>query len=125
MNKVIAIVAFFAITLSSTQASAQLLSVNNSTVETSSIANTSQKDWSFYTDRDNRILFIDFEKITCNLTGIVVKDKDNKVIFKDDALWQLPVNTIYEVDFSKFATGDYNVELKSFATVIKKSVSIL
>jgi hypothetical protein len=132
MNKIIALFAFFAATLLSTSASAQLLSVNPSDNETTTTTFPStnavtaiQKDWSFYTDRESRILFIDFEKITCNLTGIVVKDKNNKVIFKDDALWELPVNTIYEVDFSKFTSGDYSVELKSFSSVFKKTVSIL
>jgi hypothetical protein len=128
MNKIVAIATFCATLFFALPAHAQLLSVANSETETKQQATQPtniQQDWSFYTDRESRILYIDFEKITCNLTGLVVKDKENKIIFKDDALWELPVNTIYEVDFSKFSTGDYVVELKSFSSVFKKTVSIL
>jgi hypothetical protein len=120
MNKFIAAVVFMTAILAQNPAHAQLLSLN------STEANKSDKkqDWSFYTDAENRMLYIDFEKINVNLNGIVVKNKEGKVIFKDDALWELPVNTIYEVDFSKEPKGDYTVEVRTFTMTLRKTVTI-
>jgi hypothetical protein len=104
---------------------AQLLSTATPSTEvtTSNIA-TDKPEWSLFTDRENSMVYIDFEKINVNLNGLVVKDKEGKVVFKDDALWQLPVNTIYEVDFSKLPKGDYSIELKSFTATLKQDVAI-
>jgi hypothetical protein len=120
MNKIITAAVFMTALFAQNPAHAQLLSLNST--ETSKSDN--KQDWSFYTDAENRMLYIDFEKINVNLNGIVVKNKEGKVIFKDDALWQLPVNTIYEVDFSKEPKGDYTVEVRTFTTTLRKTVTI-
>lgn len=120
MNKIITAAVFMTALFAQNPAHAQLLSLNNA--ETSKSDN--KQDWSFYTDAENRMLYIDFEKINVNLNGIVVKNKEGKVIFKDDALWELPVNTIYEVDFSKEPKGDYTVEVRTFTTTLRKTVTI-
>jgi hypothetical protein len=119
MNKFIAAVAFMTAIFAQNPAHAQLLSLKSTEASQSA-----KQDWSFYTDAENRMLYIDFEKINVNLNGIVVKNKDGKVVFKDDALWELPVNTIYEVDFSKEPKGDYIVEVKTFTTTLRKTVTI-
>jgi hypothetical protein len=120
MNKIIAAVVFMTAIFAQNPAHAQLLSLNSTETNKSD----KQQDWSFYTDAENRMLYIDFEKINVNLNGVVVKNKEGKVIFKDDALWELPVNTIYEVDFSKEPKGDYVVEVKTFTTTLRKTVTI-
>jgi hypothetical protein len=120
MNKIIAAVAFMTAIFAQNPAHAQLLSLNS----TEANKLEKQQDWSFYTDAENRMLYIDFEKINVNLNGVVVKNKEGKVVFKDDALWQLPVNTIYEVDFSKEPKGDYIVEVRTFTTTLRKTVTI-
>ena len=120
MNKIITAVVFMTALFAQNPAHAQLLSLNNAETNKSDI----KQDWSFYTDAENRMLYIDFEKINVNLNGIVVKNKEGKVVFKDDALWDLPVNTIYEVDFSKEPKGDYIVEVKTFTTTLRKTVTI-
>ena len=120
MNKIIAAVVFMTALFAQNPAHAQLLSLNST--ETNKSDN--KQDWSFYTDAENRMLYIDFEKINVNLNGIAVKNKEGKVIFKDDALWELPVNTIYEVDFSKEPKGDYTVEVRTFTTTLRKTVTI-
>ena len=103
---------------------AQLLSLNTTTgYETTKQADNT-RDWSIYTDSENRMLYVDFEKINVNLSNITVKDLEGKILFKDETLWQLPVNTIYEIDFSKFPKGNYVIELKTFTNVIKKNVTI-
>jgi hypothetical protein len=120
MNKFIAAVVFMTAIFAQNPAHAQLLSLNSTEANKSD----KQQDWSFYTDAENRMLYIDFEKINVNLNGIVVKNKEGKVVFKDDALWELPVNTIYEVDFSKEPKGDYTVEVRTFTTTLRKTVTI-
>ncbi len=107
-------------------ANAQLLSTNNLTSggETTKQTELKQNDWSIFTDNENRLAYIDFEKINVNLSGLTVKNTEGDVVFKDDALWQLPVNTIYEVDFSKYPKGEYTIELKSFTATINKKVTV-
>ena len=120
MTKIVAATAFIAVFFCISPANAQMLSVQNSTTTTEN----KQQDWSFYTDAANRMLYIDFEKINVNLAAVSVKTLDGKLVFKDDSLWQLPVNTIYEVDFSKQPKGDFVVELRTFTTTIRRTVTI-
>ena len=102
---------------------AQLLSLNTIGYETMKQTDNT-RDWSIFTDSENRMLYVDFEKINVNLSNITVRDLEGKILFKDETLWQLPVNTIYEIDFSKFPKGNYVIELKTFTNVIKKNVTI-
>ncbi len=81
------------------------------------------QDWSIYNDEDNNIYYIDFEKITFNLSEIVVLNEQNEEVFKEDVL-DLPVNSIYELDFKPFGTGQFKIELRSFTKFIKKDVLI-
>ena len=124
MKKIlVATFVFVAISMTS-PVHAQLLSTSNAPIGTdaSKITNDPVQDWSFYTDNENHILYIDFEKINVNLSSLSLRDAANKVVFRDEALWQLPVNTIYEVDFSNKPKGDYVVELRTFTTVLKKTL---
>jgi hypothetical protein len=116
--------AFFLASASLTPLHAQLLSVNNSNSNDKTEVNDNKLNWSVYTDNENHVVYIDFEKINLNLNGIVVKDGEGKVVFKDDALWQLPVNTIYEVDCSNYPKGEYLIELRTFTTVMRKAISV-
>ena len=80
-------------------------------------------NWSFYVDEENKIYFIDFEKLNVNLSTIIVKDENGKVLVNDDVV-DLPVNTIYEIDFSEYGMGEYQVEIRSYTGFIRKNVSI-
>jgi len=81
-------------------------------------------DWSFYSDDENKTYFVDFEKLSFNLSEIVVKNDQGEIIMREDVL-DLPVNTIFELDFSEFETGNYMIELRSFKGMLKKEVSLL
>ncbi len=83
----------------------------------------SESDWSFYSDDENKTYFIDFEKLSFNLSEIVVKDQKGKIVVREDVL-DLPVNTIFELDFSTFNSGSYIIELRSFKGMLKKEVSL-
>ncbi|MBL7818399.1 MAG: DUF3244 domain-containing protein [Saprospiraceae bacterium] len=107
-----------------TPLNAQLLSISTPNGNDSSKLSSSIKEWSFYTDNENRIVYIDFEKIDVNLSSVTVKDKDSQIVFRDENLWQLPVNTIYEVDFSSKPKGQYSIELRTFTATLKKTITI-
>ncbi len=81
------------------------------------------EEWSFFMDEDKQVYYIDFETISVNLNEVIIKNEGGDVVMKDD-LWGLPVNTIYELDFSPFEKGEYEVELRSFTGVLRKTVSI-
>ncbi len=124
MNKLFSAAAIMVAFSIITPLNAQLLSISSPSGNDSSNSNETTKDWSFYTDNENRILYIDFEKIDVNLSSVSVKDTDNKVVFKDENLWALPVNTIYEVDFSSKPKGHYTIELRTFTATLKKVITI-
>jgi hypothetical protein len=107
-----------------TPLNAQLLSISSPNGNDSSKLSSSIKDWSFYTDNENQMLYIDFDKIDVNLSSVAVKDANHKVVFKDENLWQLPVNSIYELDFSNKPKGQYTIELRTFTTTLKKVITI-
>jgi len=80
-------------------------------------------NWSFYVDEENKVYFIDFEKLNVNLSTIIVKNEKGEVLVNDDVV-DLPVNTIYEIDFSEYGVGEYQVEIRSYTGFIRKNVLI-
>jgi TRAP-type mannitol/chloroaromatic compound transport system permease large subunit len=81
------------------------------------------ENWSFYKDEENKICYVDFEKIDFNLSEIIVKNEDGEILLRDDVL-DLPVNTIYEIDLSEYGAGEYQIELRSFTEIIRKEVNM-
>ena len=79
--------------------------------------------WAFYADEENKVYYIDFESLNVNLSDISVRRKNGEVVMRED-VFELPVNTIYEIDFNQFGAGQYDIELRSFTGVIRRSVSI-
>jgi len=91
--------------------------------EASQLKEIKNEDWSIFADEENRVYYIDFESLSFNLSNIIVKNEDGKVVLKED-VFDLPVNTIYEIDYSDYETGEYQVELRSFTAIIRKTISI-
>ncbi len=88
------------------------------------LANTeSDENWSFYIDEENQLYFIDFETINVNLSDIIVKSDEGEILLRED-VFELPVNTIYEIDFSPYGAGTYHIELRSFTGMMQREVSI-
>ncbi len=83
----------------------------------------SGEDWTLYADEENKLYYIDFELLSVNVSDIVVKDSSGKVLIQEK-VFDLPVNTIYELDFSAYAPGNYMIELRSFTDVIRKQIRI-
>jgi len=87
------------------------------------ILERNDNNWSFYADTENMAYFIDFATIDFNLSDIIIKDGEGQVIFEDEVL-NLPLDTIYEIDFSPFGPGSYDIELHSFTGFMKKNIEI-
>ena len=95
----------------------------SATHQSSDLQEIHDNNWSLYSDEEHKVYYIDFETLKVNLSDIIVKNDHGKVLLKDD-VFELPVNTIYEIDFNKYGKGTYHIELRSFTGVIRKSISI-
>jgi len=81
-----------------------------------------ENNWSFYSDKESELCYIDFESINVNLNEIVVKDQKGAIVFKE-AVDGLPVDSIYELDCSQFPIGVYTIELHSYTGIFKRTFS--
>ena len=88
--------------------------------------NTAAYNWSFLTDQKNKALYIDFEALGGKMNRLVVKSGKNKIVIQDNHLFDLPFNTIYEIDLDKLKRGSYIVELFTYShEIIRKEITIL
>lgn len=92
--------------------------------ELASVNNTIEADWSFYEDEENKLYLIDLETIPHNIQDIVVLNSYNKEIIWEESVFDLPVNSIYELDYSKYPKGKYQIELRSISGILKKEIEI-
>lgn len=87
------------------------------------LVNDASEDWTIYADEENKVFYIDFENLTFNLNDIVVLNESGDVVHEDE-VFDLPVNTIYELDLSSQRAGTYYIELRAFTGLIRKTVSV-
>ncbi len=81
------------------------------------------ENWSFYSDDESKLFYIDFEKLIFNVSNIVVLDENGEEVYNDDVL-DLPVNSIYELDLNNFETGTYQIELRTYTGVTRKELLV-
>lgn len=100
-------------------------SAENNTIErfSNELPSIDGDNWTFYLDTESKVYYIDFETISVNLSDLKVVNESGEVVKKDN-LWNLPVNTIYELDFTDLKPGKYKVELRSYTGIITKEVVI-
>jgi hypothetical protein len=89
----------------------------------SSLLNMDTESWSLYADEENNLYYVDFATLSVNLNDIVVTRDDGEVVLREQ-VFDLPVDTIYEIDFNQYGAGNYMIELRSFTDVIRRKVSI-
>ncbi len=70
------------------------------------------EEWTFHTNANDQILYIDFEKLNNQLEELTVKNTSNKVVY-EDLLYELPMNAIYEVSLKSLPAGTYIIELRT------------
>jgi hypothetical protein len=88
-----------------------------------SLVNPDDEEWTYYLDEEKKVYYIDFESISVNLTDIIIKDSQGKVVYEDE-VFELPVDTIYEIDMNQFAGGRYRIEIKSYTNTTVKEVTL-
>jgi len=83
-------------------------------------------NWSFHTNQKGKLLYIDFESLGGKMNRFVLKSAEKTVVIEDNHLFDLPVNTIYEVNLEKLKRGSYFVELYTYDdTMIREEITIL
>ncbi len=87
------------------------------------LTNPDDDQWTYFLNAEKKSYFIDFESISVNLTEILIKNKVGDTIYRDD-VFDLPVDTIYEIDLSGFSPGNYTIEVKSFIQSTTKSFTL-
>jgi len=92
-------------------------------VASESLLHIENDEWSLFADEENQLYYVDFATLSVNLNDIVVTRQDGEVVLRDD-LFNLPVDTIYEIDFSQYGQGSYTIELRSFTEVIRREIEI-
>ena len=101
-----------------TYTSAQTTASNTSDISSSlAVWEMGEEDWTFYLDQEKKVYYIDFESINVNLSDIKVINEQGEVVL-NDKLWDLPVNTIYELDMRNLKPGKYRIELRTYTSVI-------
>lgn len=77
----------------------------------------------FATDPDSKICFIDFMKIDGYAKQLIVKNAAGDVVL-DEPVWELPENTLYELDYNEYKEGNYTVEIQTYSTAIKQQIKV-
>ncbi len=95
----------------------------NTTIKASSQPFSTSTDWTLFADEENKLYYIDFETLTFNVSDVVVKNDAGEVLLRDK-VFDLPVDTIYELDFSHYKSGKYEIELRTFTEVVRKTVHL-
>ena len=78
----------------------------------------------FYTDSENKVLYIDFERLVGNVQTITLLNQKGEVIFQDTQTQRLAVNTIYEIDYSTYPKGEYVLEVSTYTEKMKQSIKL-
>ena len=124
MQQKFLLVFFFMITMGFTTTAQSLASnKNGEAIQSSKLKEIQADNWDIFADDENKIYYVDFESLNITLSDIVVKNASGSVILKDD-VFDLPVDTIYEIDLSDQKKGTYKIELRSFTSVIRKSIQV-
>jgi len=133
------ILSFLALALVSTTVLAQqsntnseLLVASNSKTNTDAVdwANFENEidgteDWTFQQNSAGDILYIDFERTGQKMEHLTLKNSEGTVVKSDYDLFDLPINTIYELNLENLPRGTYFVELYTFEEqVIKETITI-
>ncbi len=83
----------------------------------------SPSSWTLFEDQIEKSFYIDFDSFNLNLKEVLIKNIQGDVIYRHK-VHELPVDAIYELDFSKFPSGYYTIEVHSFINKFSKPVEL-
>lgn len=84
--------------------------------------NVTDIDGVFFMDPESKVCFIDFAMLDGYAKHLVVRNGDEIIV--DERVWELPTNTIYELDYANYSQGNYLVELHTYSKVVQKRISV-
>ncbi len=103
--------------------SQSLASLDSKADNTEKLLNFSADDWSFFHDAEHNTFYIDFETVDVNLSDLKVINESGEVVLQEN-LQNLPVNTIFELSLEGYPVGTYDVQIRTFTSVINKAVEV-
>ena len=103
--------------------SQSMATLNSRTDNTEKLLNFSAEDWSFFHDAERNTYYIDFETVDVNLSDLKVINAAGDVVLKEN-LQSLPVNTIFELSLEGYPIGTYEVVIRTFTSVINKTIEV-
>ncbi|MCH2043121.1 MAG: hypothetical protein MK212_03195 [Saprospiraceae bacterium] len=83
-----------------------------------------EQNWVIHTDLTKKIVYVDFEELGGKMKTIQLKDQKNAVLLEDDTLFDLPVNTIYEISLKDLSEETYFVELHTYNGVYRQEIKL-
>ena len=78
--------------------------------------------WSFLSG-SKKTYYIDFDELDVPLEEVQIKNFSGKALFTDNVK-DLPALTLYELDLSDYAQGDYFLELKLKNKTLRKLIQL-
>jgi hypothetical protein len=89
------------------------------------LVNAPTEPWSFQKNKAGNLLYIDFENLGNKMERLTLQSSEDEIVFADNHLFDLPINTIYELNLDKLPIGVYFVELYTFdGTIIKEEITV-
>lgn len=84
---------------------------------------TSNESEVFFFDTEGSICFIDFANFNVNINSVTLINDKGQEVFSEE-VWDLPVNTIYELSTKDFKSGTYQLVLNSYKGNMSKDIQI-
>lgn len=90
------------------------------------LENLPKEAWSFQQNKAGNLLYIDFEILGSKMERMTLQSTQNKtILMADNHLFDLPINTIYELNLEKLPLGTYLVELYTITgDIIQKEIVV-
>lgn len=92
-------------------------------IEVTSVIEEEASTWTLFEDQLEKSFYIDFDSFNLNLKEVLIKNIQGDVIYRKK-VYELPVDAIYELNFSDYPSGYYTIEVHSFINVFSKSVEL-
>lgn len=119
MKKLVIFVLCFGISAAGLTAQSNKLLAEN----TSALNSDEMIDQSFFMDADEKICYVDLEKVPINLTqAAIINNHGDEVVVM--SLVDQPVDTIIELDYSELPQGSYMLELRSYTGKTLKAIEL-
>ena len=92
-------------------------------IEVVSVMDEEESSWTLFEDQIEKSFYIDFDSFNLNLKEVLIKNIQGDIIYRNK-VYDLPVDAIFELNFSNYPSGYYTIEVHSFISVFSKSLEL-